>query len=70
MTTRSDDGTSKKKTEPAAEAKAAEELACRAREQGLSLTGPALAGPYARGSAPGARRAGLPSEESVSTRNR
>jgi putative transposase len=30
----------KKKTEPTAEAKAAEELVRRAREQGLSLTGP------------------------------
>jgi len=34
------DGVTKKKTEPTAEAKAAEELVRRAREQGLSLTGP------------------------------
>jgi putative transposase len=39
MTTTLDDVT-KKKTEPTAEAKAAEELVRRAREQGLSLTGP------------------------------
>ncbi len=48
-----------RKTEPAAEAKAAEELVRRAREQGLSLTGAALASPCARGSALGARRAGF-----------
>ncbi len=70
MTATPDDGTSKKKAGLAAEAKAAEELACRAREQGLSLTGPTLAGPYARGSALGARRAGLASEESVNTHHR
>ena len=34
------DGVTKKKPEPAAEQQAAEELVRRAREQGLSLTGP------------------------------
>jgi putative transposase len=34
------DGVTKKKAEPTAEEKVAEELVARAREQGLSLTGP------------------------------
>jgi putative transposase len=40
MTTTLDDVTKKIKTEPTAEQQAAEELVARAREQGLSLTGP------------------------------
>ena len=40
MTATLDGVTKKKTTEPTAEAKAAEELVRRAREQGLSLTGP------------------------------
>jgi transposase-like protein len=40
MTATLDDVTKKKTTEPTAEARAAEELVRRAREQGLSLTGP------------------------------
>jgi hypothetical protein len=40
MTATLDDVTKRKTTEPTAEARAAEELVRRAREQGLSLTGP------------------------------
>jgi hypothetical protein len=40
MTETLDAVASKKKAEPSAEQKAAEELVRRAREQGLSLTGP------------------------------
>ncbi len=39
MTATPDDLTSKKKTEPTAEAKAAEDLVRQAQEQGLSLSG-------------------------------
>jgi len=40
MTATLDDVTKKGKREPAAEERAAEEMVARAREQGLSLTGP------------------------------